>query len=86
MKPIVVIGSGHAGLTLTRELRIINKEVPIIIVTQDDGCAYYKPNLSKAIALGKTANDLMMKSSKHIEKEQDIIIKTETKVLSIDVE
>ena len=85
MKPIVVIGSGHAGLTLTRELRMINKEIPIILVTQDDGCAYYKPNLSKAIALGKSANDLMMKSSKHIEKEQDIIIKTETKVLSINV-
>jgi len=86
MKPIVVIGSGHAGLTLTRELRMINKEVPIIIVTKDDGCAYYKPNLSKAIALGKTANDLMMKSAQHIEKEQDIIIKTDTKVISIDVE
>jgi len=86
MKPIVVIGSGHAGLTLTRELRMINKEVPIILVTQDDGCAYYKPNLSKAIALGKSANDLMMKSAEHIKKEQDIFIKTETKVLSIDVE
>jgi len=86
MKPIVVIGSGHAGLTLTRELRMINKEVPIILVTQDDGCAYYKPNLSKAIALGKSADDLMMKSAEQIKKEQDIFIKTETKVTSIDVE
>mgnify|MGYP003626244325 CR=1 FL=1 len=65
MKPIVVIGSGHAGVTLIRELRLINKEIPIILITQDDGCSYYKPNLSKAISMGKSASDLVMKKAEH---------------------
>ena len=84
MKPIIVIGSGHAGLTLTRELRVINKEVSIILITQDDGCSYYKPNLSKAISVGKSANDLVMKNVEQIKTEQDVFIKTHTKVVAID--
>ncbi len=85
MKPIIIIGSGHAGLTLTRELRVINKEIPIIVITQDDGCSYYKPNLSKAISVGKSANDLVMKNVEQIKTEQNIFIKTHTKVVAIDV-
>jgi len=85
MKPIIVIGSGHAGFTLTRELRVINKEVPIIVITQDNGCSYYKPNLSKAISVGKSANDLVMKNVEQIKTEQDVFIKTHTKVVAIDV-
>lgn len=84
MKPIIVIGSGHAGITLTRELRLLDKEVPIILITQDDGSAYYKPNLSKAISMGKSANDLVMKEVEQIKAEQDIFIKTHTKVTAID--
>jgi|TARA_R110000868_G_scaffold175586_1_gene412731 rubredoxin-NAD+ reductase len=86
MKPIVVIGSGHAGVTLIRELRLINKEIPIILITQDDGCSYYKPNLSKAISMGKSASDLVMKKAEQIKKEQDIFFKTHTQVTSIDTE
>ena len=86
MKPIVIIGSGHAGITLARELRVINKETPIILITQESGSAYYKPNLSKAISLGKSADDLVMKNVETLKSELNIFIKTLTRVESIDTE
>lgn len=56
--PIVIVGSGHAGYTLARELRKLDEATPLHIVSRDDGSAYYKPNLSKALAMGKTPDDL----------------------------
>ena len=37
MKPIIVIGSGMAGISLIREVRKPDTETPIILVTADDG-------------------------------------------------
>ncbi|WP_420427940.1 NAD(P)/FAD-dependent oxidoreductase [Algiphilus sp.] len=56
---IVIVGSGHAGYTLAREFRKLDTETPIHLVTRDDGCAYYKPNLSKALAMDKDADGLV---------------------------
>lgn len=58
MEPIVIIGSGLAGYTLARELRKLDKTVPLVIITADDGCYYSKPLLSNALAQGKTADQL----------------------------
>ena len=58
MEPIVIIGSGLAGYTLARELRKLDKSVPLIIITADDGRYYSKPLLSNALAQGKTADQL----------------------------
>ncbi|MES2365830.1 MAG: FAD-dependent oxidoreductase [Pseudomonadota bacterium] len=58
MEPIVIIGSGLAGYTLARELRKLDKNVPLVIITADDGRFYSKPLLSTALAQGKTADQL----------------------------
>lgn len=58
--PIVIVGSGQAGVMLARAVRKADAEVPITLVTGDDGASYYKPNLSKALADGKTPDDLVM--------------------------
>ncbi|MHB1247108.1 MAG: FAD-dependent oxidoreductase [Sulfuriferula sp.] len=58
MEPIVIIGSGLAGYTLARELRKLDKRVPLVIITADDGRYYSKPLLSNALAQGKTADQL----------------------------
>ncbi|MHB1176460.1 MAG: FAD-dependent oxidoreductase [Sulfuriferula sp.] len=58
MEPIVIIGSGLAGYTLARELRKLDKSVPLVIITADDGRYYSKPLLSNALAQGKTADQL----------------------------
>ena len=36
-KPLVIIGSGHAGYTLARAFRQLDSSTPVIILTQDGG-------------------------------------------------
>ncbi|WP_042297983.1 NAD(P)/FAD-dependent oxidoreductase [Paraburkholderia bannensis] len=47
---IVIVGSGLAGYTLARELRKLDSETPVLIVSRDDGRFYSKPALSNALA------------------------------------
>ena len=58
--PVVIVGTGHAGTTLAREFRKLDADTPLVLITADDGKLYYKPNLSKALADGKTPDDLVM--------------------------
>lgn len=57
---IVIVGSGLSGITVARELRKQDREVPIIIVTSDDGGFYSKPSLSNALAGGKSPAQLAL--------------------------
>lgn len=47
---IVIVGTGLAGYTLARELRKLDGETPVLIVSRDDGRFYSKPALSNALA------------------------------------
>jgi rubredoxin-NAD+ reductase len=58
MNPIVVLGSGLAGISVVRELRKLDPERPVVIVTWEDGGFYSKPNISNAFAQGKSAAQL----------------------------
>ncbi len=58
MDPIVIAGTGLAGITVARELRKLDKDAPLVLVTADDGAFYSKPMLSNALAAGKTAAQL----------------------------
>ena len=53
LDPVVIIGTGLAGYTVARELRKLDREVPIVLITRDDGCFYSKPMLSNALAMKK---------------------------------
>lgn len=57
-QPVVIIGTGLAGYTVARELRKLDSTVPIVMLTQDDGCFYSKPMLSNALAMKKEARNL----------------------------
>ncbi|KIM00654.1 Rubredoxin-NAD(+) reductase [Paramagnetospirillum magnetotacticum MS-1] len=59
---VVILGSGLGGYTLARELRKLDAQVSITIVTADGGESYSKPMLSAAFAQGKDALSLMQKS------------------------
>ena len=48
MKPVIIIGTGLAGYSVAREFRKLDKKTPLILLTEDDGCSYYKPVLSNA--------------------------------------
>lgn len=60
MKPVVILGSGLAGISVVRELRKLDAAKPVVIVTLDDGGFYSKPNLSNALAAGKGAAQLAL--------------------------
>ena len=60
MNTIVIVGSGLSGITVARELRKLDREVPVIIVSADDGGFYSKPNLSNALAAGKSPAQLAL--------------------------
>jgi rubredoxin-NAD+ reductase len=55
---IVILGTGLAGYTLAREIRKRDVQVPLCLITQDDGAFYSKPMLSNALGKHKTADDL----------------------------
>ncbi|ASP38032.1 FAD-dependent oxidoreductase [Bacterioplanes sanyensis] len=82
--PIVVIGSGLAGYNLVKELRKLNPEQAILIITADDGANYSKPMLSTGFTKDKTAEQLAMASAADMAEQLNIVIRTHTRVTNID--
>ena len=86
MKPIVIIGAGMAGFTVARELRKLDKETPLVIVTSDAGGFYSKPMLSNAFAQNKQAEQLVTKSAEQMAAELNASIRAATHVAGIDTQ
>lgn len=60
MNPIIILGTGLAGFNLAKEIRKLDKETPVTLLTRDDGCIYSKPMLSNALGKGKAPDDLVL--------------------------
>jgi rubredoxin-NAD+ reductase len=84
MAPIVIIGTGHAGVMLGREFRKRDAETPLLYLTADDGAAYYKPNLSKALADGKQPDALVMQSPDKLGEVLNASVRANCQVSKID--
>ncbi|MBI1423830.1 MAG: FAD-dependent oxidoreductase [Gammaproteobacteria bacterium] len=82
--PIVIIGTGLAGYTLARELRKRDKDVPLCLLTRDDGAFYSKPMLSNALSKQKTPDDLATADADKMRTELGAEILTQTTVTVID--
>jgi rubredoxin-NAD+ reductase len=85
MSPIIIIGAGMAGYTAARELRKLDKTVPLTIITSDDGGFYSKPMLSNAFAQNKVAAQLVTQTSAQLATTLDATIMTATRVERIDI-
>ena len=85
MPPIVIVGSGLGGYTLAKELRKLAPELPLHIITRDDGAFYSKPMLSNALAKGKTAQALATASAEQMAAQLQATIWPHTEVTAIDV-
>ena len=81
---IVIIGSGLAGYTLVREIRKLNKEIPITLITREPGYFYSKPMLSTALANKKEAVQLITTSAEGMATQLAITIMSETEVNAIN--
>ncbi len=64
-RPLIIIGSGLAGYMLAKELRKLDAQMPLIIITADDGAFYSKPLLSTALTQQKTPEQLVVTAACH---------------------
>lgn len=86
MHPIVIVGSGLAGYTLLKEIRKRDAATPVTLVTADDGAFYSKPNLSNALATGRTAAALSSANAEKMAADQNATVLTHTRVTAIDTQ
>lgn len=86
MPPIVIVGSGLAGYTLLKEIRKRDTVTPVTLVTADDGAFYSKPNLSNALAAGKTAAVLAGASAEKMAADLNARVLAHTRVTAIDTQ
>jgi len=81
---IVIIGSGLAGYTVIREIRKLNKEIPITLITKEPGYFYSKPMLSTALASKKDAAQLVSTQADGMATQLELTILSEAEVNAID--
>lgn len=84
MHPIIIIGAGLAGYQLARELRKINLDIPLTIVTADAGDYYSKPQLSTAFTYRKKAAELPTANADTMGQQLNATIFPHTLVTQID--
>lgn len=83
--PIVIIGSGLAGYTVIREIRKLNQEIPVTLITREPAYFYSKPMLSTAIAGRKEPMQLITGSREDMAAQLGITILAQTEVTAIDI-
>lgn len=81
--PVVIIGSGLAAWTVARELRKLDKQRAITLVSRDNGDFYSKPMLSNALASGKTADQLINTPRHAIAAQLNVTVLSGAEVQSI---
>jgi len=86
MSSITIIGTGLAGYNLAKEIRKLDKDVSITMVTADDGESYSKPMLSNALSKGKSADQLILSDAQKMQLQLNAIIHTRTVVEAIDTD
>lgn len=84
MDPIVIVGTGLAGYNTARELRKLDGEAPLVIVSADGAGFYSKPMLSNALASGKTAQQLLNKAAAAMREELRATLIERTSVAELD--
>jgi rubredoxin-NAD+ reductase len=85
MKPIIIIGAGMAGYTVARELRKLDKALPLTVITADGGGFYSKPMLSNAFAQKKLPAQLVTQNAAQLAAQINATILAATRVEGIDV-
>jgi len=81
---ITIIGSGLAGYTVIREIRKLDKAIPITLITKEPGYFYSKPMLSTALANKKDSAQLVSTSQDGMATQLEISILSHTEVNAID--
>jgi len=81
---IVIIGSGLAGYAVARELRKLDAERPVLLLSNNHADFYSKPMLSNALSTGKTPDSIINADAVKMAAQLDIAIRPNCHVYSID--
>ncbi|MDO8267392.1 MAG: FAD-dependent oxidoreductase [Moraxellaceae bacterium] len=84
MNPIVIIGTGLAGYNLAKEIRKLDAERPLLLLTSDDGRSYSKPMLSTGYTKNKDADGLAMAGVEQMRESLKADVRTGLRVNAID--
>ncbi|MFP5464177.1 MAG: NAD(P)/FAD-dependent oxidoreductase [Gammaproteobacteria bacterium] len=84
MNPIVIIGTGLAGYNLAKEIRKLDAERPLLLLTGDDGRSYSKPMLSTGYTKNKDADGLAMAGVEQMRESLKADVRTGVRVNVID--
>ncbi len=82
--PIVIIGSGLAGYAVARELRKLNTEQAVLLLSDSHADFYSKPMLSNALSTGKTPDAIINSNAVKMASQLDITIRPNCRVFAID--
>jgi len=86
LKPLIIVGSGLAGVSVAKEFRKLNPSTPLLIMTQDDGHFYSKPQLSLAMAQQKSPSTLIITDKNTLQTQLNATIITHSTLKSIDAQ
>ena len=84
MQPIVILGSGLAGYNVAKELRKLDKETPLTIISADSGFFYSKPMLSNALASKKAPSAIALNSPEQMATQLNATVRAKTRVTAIN--
>ena len=84
MSPIVIVGTGLAGYNVARELRKLDKEVPLTLIASDSAHFYSKPMLSSALGSGKTPEAIPMNTAEQMATQINATVRSGIQVTAID--
>ena len=81
--PVIIVGSGHAGLQLARNVRRLQPTSGLVMICVDDGVDYAKPQLSHAFSQQQSAEQLTRKTAQELRQELKMMLLTEQRVEEI---
>jgi rubredoxin---NAD+ reductase len=84
--PVVIIGSGLAGWTAARELRKLDTQLPIVMITESSGDFYAKPTLSNAQAQRKNAAQLVTTPAAQMAQQTNVALRAFCSVSFMDTQ
>lgn len=83
-RPLVIIGSGHAAYTLIREFRQRDGNTPIVVLTENGGEDYAKPQLSHGFSGRQAARQFVRETAPQIAAANKVMVRPHTRVSAID--
>lgn len=82
--PLIIIGTGLAGYNLAKEFRKLNATRALILITEDAGHFYSKPQLSTALQQKKSPEQLIITTCEKMQEQLNATLYTHSKVTAID--